>query len=112
MLLLPAEAREASTAAVYEAFDDAAARRLRRAAGRAPCGAVAGRATSPRSRRTTSRPRRSPSELATLGAFRADVTGAGPAVYGLFADRADAEAARRALWRRGRTWLTAPAWYG
>jgi 4-diphosphocytidyl-2-C-methyl-D-erythritol kinase len=46
------------------------------------------------------------------GAFRADVSGAGPAVYGLFHQRKDAEAARRALRRRGRTWLAAPAWYG
>ena len=51
-------------------------------------------------------------ELKELGAFRADVTGAGPAVYGLFAGREQAEAARRALSARGRTWLTAPAWYG
>ncbi|HYY04026.1 MAG TPA: hypothetical protein VE736_09100 [Gaiellaceae bacterium] len=50
-------------------------------------------------------------ELLQLGAFRADVSGAGPAVYGLFHHRAAAEQARRALHRRGRTWLTAPAWY-
>jgi 4-diphosphocytidyl-2-C-methyl-D-erythritol kinase len=50
-------------------------------------------------------------ELRELGAFRADVTGAGPAVYGLFADRETAEGARLALTSRGRTWLTAP-WYG
>lgn len=50
-------------------------------------------------------------ELRELGAFRADVTGAGPAVYGLFADPERAEAARVALAPRGRTWLTAP-WYG
>jgi 4-diphosphocytidyl-2-C-methyl-D-erythritol kinase len=51
-------------------------------------------------------------ELRELGAFRADVTGAGPTVYGLFLDRADAASARRALRRAGRTWLTVPAWYG
>jgi len=51
-------------------------------------------------------------ELRALGAFRADVSGAGPAVYGLFHHRATADAARRRLRRRGRTWLTAPAWYG
>lgn len=50
--------------------------------------------------------------LREAGAFRADVSGAGPAVYGLFARRADAEAARRGLKRDGRTWLTVPAWYG
>jgi 4-diphosphocytidyl-2-C-methyl-D-erythritol kinase len=46
------------------------------------------------------------------GAFRADVSGAGPALYGLFHHRKDAEAARRTLRRHGRTWLAAPAWYG
>jgi 4-diphosphocytidyl-2-C-methyl-D-erythritol kinase len=51
-------------------------------------------------------------ELRALGAFRADVSGAGPAVYGLFHHRRDAQAARRSLRRVARTWLTAPAWYG
>jgi 4-diphosphocytidyl-2-C-methyl-D-erythritol kinase len=46
------------------------------------------------------------------GAFRADVSGAGPAVYGLFLHRRRAEGAARALRPVGRTWLTAPAWYG
>jgi 4-diphosphocytidyl-2-C-methyl-D-erythritol kinase len=51
-------------------------------------------------------------ELLALGAFRADVSGAGPAVYGLFHHEAPAKAAKRALRRVGQTWLTAPAWYG
>lgn len=51
-------------------------------------------------------------ELRALGAFRADVSGAGPAVYGLFARRATAEDARRKIASVGRTWLTVPAWYG
>ena len=51
-------------------------------------------------------------ELLRLGAFRADVSGAGPTVYGLFHHRRHAEAARRALRSAGRTWLTVPAWYG
>jgi 4-diphosphocytidyl-2-C-methyl-D-erythritol kinase len=50
-------------------------------------------------------------ELLELGAFRADVTGAGPAVYGLFLHGAHARAAQRRLAPKGRTWLTAPAWY-
>jgi 4-diphosphocytidyl-2-C-methyl-D-erythritol kinase len=50
--------------------------------------------------------------LLDAGAFRADVSGAGPALYGLFEKREDADAARRALERFGRTWLAAPAWYG
>jgi 4-diphosphocytidyl-2-C-methyl-D-erythritol kinase len=51
-------------------------------------------------------------ELRSLGAFRADVTGAGPAVYGLFHHRDRAKAAQRALKGVGESWLTAPAWYG
>jgi len=51
-------------------------------------------------------------ELLRLGAFRADVSGTGPTVYGLFHHRRHAEAARRALRSAARTWLTVPAWYG
>jgi 4-diphosphocytidyl-2-C-methyl-D-erythritol kinase len=51
-------------------------------------------------------------ELRGAGAFRADVSGAGPAVYGLFHHRGAAERARRSFARLGRTWITAPAWYG
>jgi hypothetical protein len=40
------------------------------------------------------------------------VSGAGPTLYGLFARRDAADAARRAVDRLGRTWLTVPAWYG
>jgi 4-diphosphocytidyl-2-C-methyl-D-erythritol kinase len=50
-------------------------------------------------------------ELETLGAFRADVTGAGPAVYGLFLHGDRARTAQKEISPRGRTWLTAPAWY-
>jgi 4-diphosphocytidyl-2-C-methyl-D-erythritol kinase len=50
-------------------------------------------------------------ELMALGAFRADVSGAGPTVYGLFLHGNQARAAQKRIARRGRTWLTAPAWY-
>jgi 4-diphosphocytidyl-2-C-methyl-D-erythritol kinase len=50
-------------------------------------------------------------DLRALGAFRADVTGAGPAVYGLFLHADRARAAQRQISPKGRTWLTAPAWY-
>jgi len=53
-----------------------------------------------------------PDELRERGAFRADVTGAGPAVYGLFHHRRHAQAAQGALESAGESWLTAPAWYG
>ena len=51
-------------------------------------------------------------ELERLGAFRADVSGAGPAVYGLFDDATEARSAASELASAGRTWVTAPAWYG
>ena len=51
-------------------------------------------------------------EFRAAGAFRADVSGAGPALYGLFLNRSDARAAKRSLSRRGETWLAPPAWYG
>jgi len=50
--------------------------------------------------------------LRELGAFRADVSGAGPVVYGLFADGGAAERAAAALAQVGRTWLARPSWYG
>jgi hypothetical protein len=43
-----------------------------------------------------------------LGAFRADVTGAGPAVYGLFEDEPAARRAVSSLHRIGPTWLSRP----
>lgn len=49
-------------------------------------------------------------ELVGSGAFRADVSGAGPAVYGLFAEGEQAEVARELFASRCQTWLTAPAW--
>jgi 4-diphosphocytidyl-2-C-methyl-D-erythritol kinase len=49
-------------------------------------------------------------ELVDRGAFRADVSGAGPAVYGLFHHRAEAARAARGLRRTARVWLVAPVW--
>ena len=51
-------------------------------------------------------------ELRAAGAFRADVSGAGPTLYGLFESRSDAGRAGRALGGLGRVWITFPAWYG
>jgi 4-diphosphocytidyl-2-C-methyl-D-erythritol kinase len=115
LLLLPRDAAKPSTASVYTAFDErggaegwearrrtllevlSRVRRPRDLAGLPPNDLV----TSPLAE-----------ELLGAGAFRADVTGAGPVLYGLFHHRAAARAAKRTLQRHGRTWLTAPAWYG
>jgi 4-diphosphocytidyl-2-C-methyl-D-erythritol kinase len=48
------------------------------------------------------------SDLLLAGAFRADVSGAGPAVYGLFESEADAFEAATALAPAGRTIVTRP----
>lgn len=115
VLLLPRGAAKASTAAVYAAFDErggADGWEERRRALRDGLAAVR------RPRDLAELPpndlARSPlvDELLAVGAFRADVSGAGPALYGLFHHRAAADAAKKALQRLGRTWLTAPAWYG
>lgn len=115
VLLLPRGAAKTATADVYAAFD----------ARRGPAGWAERRQSLLDVLAQVERPR----DLAALlpndlvssphaetmraaGAFRADVSGAGPVVYGLFHQRRDAEAARRTLRRLGRTWLTAPAWYG
>jgi 4-diphosphocytidyl-2-C-methyl-D-erythritol kinase len=115
LLLLPKDAHKESTGEVYERFDArggevgfaerAAALRDALAAVRRPRDLAAlppnDLASSPLA-----------DELRTHGAFRADVSGAGPVVYGLFNRTADAQAARRALRRLGRFWITIPAWYG
>ena len=49
-------------------------------------------------------------ELVRLGAFRADVTGAGPAVYGLFSEESEAVTAQGSLAARGEVWIAGPAW--
>ena len=109
VLVVPHEVQKSSTAAVYAAFDAREGARgfeQRRAAlGRAlVLGDLAGLppndlATSPLA-----------AELRGHGAFRADVTGAGPAVYGLFAEEADAVTAAAALDAQGRVWLTTTGW--
>jgi 4-diphosphocytidyl-2-C-methyl-D-erythritol kinase len=115
VLVLPNDAVKSSTAAVYAAFDARSG-----ADGwderRSAFIAVLDRVRRPRdlSALPPNDLARSPlsNRLRELGAFRADVSGAGPAVYGLFHHEQHAKAAKRALRGLGRTWLTAPAWYG
>jgi 4-diphosphocytidyl-2-C-methyl-D-erythritol kinase len=115
VLVLPHDVRKASTGAVYRAFDerDGAAGWEERAA--------RFRDVLARIRRPRDLAQLPPNDLASaaevdrlreLGAFHADVSGAGPSVYGLFHHRQRAQAAQKAMKPVGRTWLTAPAWYG
>lgn len=111
VLVLPAGVVKSSTAAVYEAFDahggergfDARRRALRAALSRLERASDLGKlppndlAASPLTER-----------LRSLGAFRADVTGAGPAVYGLFEAPDDAGRAAAALGPEAATWIAQP----
>jgi 4-diphosphocytidyl-2-C-methyl-D-erythritol kinase len=114
LLALADGAAKGSTADVYRRFDER----------EGPVGyderAAALRARLARVRRPRDLGELPPNDLASsplahrlreLGAFRADVSGAGPTVYGLFQSRDDAARARRAI-RGARTWITLPAWYG
>jgi 4-diphosphocytidyl-2-C-methyl-D-erythritol kinase len=104
LLVLPHGERKASTAAVYEAFGGEEGFAERRAAllGALALGDLAALppndlASSPFA-----------DELRSLGAFRADVSGAGPTVYGLFAEQGEALRADAALAERGRAWIATP----
>jgi 4-diphosphocytidyl-2-C-methyl-D-erythritol kinase len=106
LLLLPEGEAKESTGAVYARFDRAAGfeerkARLLAALERGDLAALPPNdlASSPLA-----------AELTGLGAFRADVSGAGPAVYGLFADRAAAEAAAAEVEGLGRVLVAEPAW--
>ena len=115
VLLLPHVETKASTAAVYAAFDArrgeegfdersaallACLERVREAGDLASL-PLNDLASSPLA-----------AELTRLGAVRADVSGAGPALYGLFAEEGVARAAGVRLRRFGRTWISVPTWYG
>jgi 4-diphosphocytidyl-2-C-methyl-D-erythritol kinase len=111
LLVLPSGAVKDSTAGVYKRFDArrgeigyerrqaALLNRARRAQ------TVAELAALPRNDLVSSQ---LSARLEALGALRADVSGAGPIVYGLFAERAMAAAARLAVRDIGESWLAAP----
>jgi 4-diphosphocytidyl-2-C-methyl-D-erythritol kinase len=115
VLVLPRDTHKVSTAAVYAAFDERGGERDY-AERRAELARALARVHRPRDLAALPRNDLASSpladELRALGAFRADVSGAGPTVYGLFHHREQAAAARRQLESLGRTWLTVPTWYG
>ena len=111
LLIVPHRVKKESTAAVYAAFDER----------RGEKGFVA-RRSALHDALTARDVRRLPrndlassplaSEIERLGAVRADVSGAGPAVYGLFDEPAVAEGAARALEHHGNAWICPAKWYG
>ena len=106
LLLLPEDVSKSSTADVYAAFAGEGGFDERRGRLQAALEARDLAALPPND--LVSSPLAQ--ELSNAGAFRADVSGAGPAVYGLFADRDRAGAVRERFAERCATWLTAPAW--
>jgi 4-diphosphocytidyl-2-C-methyl-D-erythritol kinase len=109
LLVVPAAETKLSTAAVYAAFDERRGEEgyeQRReqlltalAAGDLAAFPPNDLASSPLA-----------DELRALGAFRADVSGAGPAVYALFDDPAQTQAAAARMDARGLVWVGSPAW--
>lgn len=116
-LALPRSARKQSTEDVYRRFDELGggsafeARRaeLLEALGR--CGRPRDLAALPANDLTEAAGGAPLAErLLAAGAFRAGLSGAGPAVYGLFHHLAQAREAARACARGARTWVAAPVW--
>jgi len=111
LVVLPVGASKESTALIYSAFDrrnGAIDFDVRRAAllhqlAHVTCARDLGRL--PRNDLASSPVAE---QLEELGAFRADVSGAGPAVYGLFEHAEDAERAAATLSRAGETWIARP----
>jgi 4-diphosphocytidyl-2-C-methyl-D-erythritol kinase len=109
VLVLPHGQSKESTAAVYERFDARGGPAGFESRRDAMLSALDGPLT-PADLAALPRNDLASSPLTTaledLGAFRADVSGAGPAVYGLFEDSEAAEQAERELRSQGTTWLT------
>ncbi len=114
-MLLPAGEEKPSTKAVYDAFDDRQGE-LGYSDRRAELSALLNDVRSVRdfARWPKNDLVHSPfaAELERLGAVRADVSGAGPTVYGLFEDEDAARRVEAVLEGEGRMWVTFPAWYG
>lgn len=111
LLALPDDVAKVSTEDVYRQFDEGAGaegfaerrEELLSTLARVEC--AADLASLPRNDLASSP---LSGELERLEAFRADVTGAGPAVYALFEHPEQAEHAAEALRGRARTWLVRP----
>jgi 4-diphosphocytidyl-2-C-methyl-D-erythritol kinase len=115
LVLLPAGATKHSTKSVYDAFDDRQgeagfAERRANLLGRLrdvrDSSALSGWPPNDLASSALT------AELSRLGAIRADVSGAGPALYGLFERKEDARRAAAKLEHVGRAWVSFPTWYG
>ena len=116
-LAIPHEVEKGSTAAVYARFDelgggsgfeerkDALLRALGRVRRPADLAALPPNDLAPASGAGWLA-----AVMLAAGAFRAEVSGAGPSVYGLFETRDEARSAARRLGRQGRVWVAAAVW--
>jgi 4-diphosphocytidyl-2-C-methyl-D-erythritol kinase len=111
LLVVPDGAAKESTGAIYDAFDERGgpdgfeerANAVRRTVGRIE--RATDLAALPRNDLASSP---LAGELERAGAFRADVSGAGPTVYGLYENAPDAARAAATFSARGRTFVTRP----
>lgn len=118
LVALPRRTRKEGTGAVYQRFDELggaagfSARKAALADALAACRRPRDFASFPPNDLAQAADGSAPlvAELRERGAFRADVTGSGPAVYGLFLRREHAVAAARRLRLRARVWVAAPVW--
>ena len=112
VLVLPHEETKESTAAVYRRFAERtrargfATRRARLVEALAAVHTASDLAALPKNDLVSSP---LADDLERQGALRADVTGAGPTVYGLFERVADAQAAASSFVGRAQTWICRPA---
>jgi 4-diphosphocytidyl-2-C-methyl-D-erythritol kinase len=116
VLAVPRRARKLSTAEVYGRFDALGGvdgfeeRRERLLSGLAACRRPRDLAAFPPNDLAEAAGRPPLVTVLAARAFRADVSGAGPAVYALFHHLRDARAAALRVRPRARAWVTAPVW--
>jgi 4-diphosphocytidyl-2-C-methyl-D-erythritol kinase len=113
LLLIPDDAAKESTAAVYRAFDErqgAAGFEARRSALLETVSRLERAEDLARLPRNDLAASELSVRIEELGAFRADVTGAGPVVYGLFLDEKRAAEAADELSSVGRAVVTTACW--
>lgn len=117
LVALPAGVAKGSTGAVYRHFDELGGpagygeRRARVLEVVSSCSRPADLASlPPNDLAPASAPTILTETLAAAGAFRSDVSGAGPAVYGLFHEREQALGAQSSLPADTQTWVVATVW--
>ena len=116
VVAVPRGARKRSTADVYGRFDDLGGsdgfeeRREHVLSALACCRRPRDLAALPPNDLPEAAGRPPILEILPARAFRADVSGAGPAVYALVHHLRDARAAARRVRPRARAWVTAPVW--